>query len=81
MRRIATLLVALLLSGGALLATGATPVQAHYPDGTLRNVYSDRDFCQWYGSYGVQNGLWDSYICEFHQYGTSTYWFLWSFGD
>jgi len=78
-RRLATLLVSLTLAGGFTLAASAAPAQAHYPNGDLRNVYSDGAFCRWYGGYGVENGLWDWYICEYHgEYPPGLY-FLWSF--
>lgn len=79
MRRLATLLVAFLLAMGGVFATTAAPVQADPPGGTLRNVYSDLSFCHSYGQYGVQNDMWSSYLCERRVYGTSVYYFFWTF--
>ena len=65
------------------VVVGATPAQAQYPGapegGTLRNVYSTGSgHCDWYGSYGVQNNMWDFYLCEVHpEYPYLE--FLWSF--
>ena len=78
MRRLAALVVAVMMAGGIALATTAAPAQANppsYPNATLQGVYYDRDFCYWYGSYGIQNGMWDFYICD--QY--NSFWFLHSF--
>lgn len=81
-RRLTTLLVAFLLAMGGLFATTAAPASAQYqdpPGGTLRNVYSDLQFCHWYGGYGIQNDMWSSYLCQYRQYGTSVYYFFWTF--
>ncbi|MFV2019223.1 hypothetical protein [Micromonospora sp. LOL_023] len=85
MRRLTTLLVAFLIAMGGLFATTAVPASADYPDpsgGTLRNVYSDLQFCHWVGSSGVQNGTWSSYLCQYRQYGSgpnSVLYFFWTF--
>lgn len=87
MRRLATLLVAFMIAMGGLFATTAAPASADYqdpPGGTLRNVYSSLSFCQSYGSYGVANGMWRSYLCQYRQYGPpggpySVYYFFWTF--
>lgn len=79
-RRVVAVLAAMVLAGGAALV-GPAPAQAHPQPGqggTLRGVYYDGQHCQTYGTYGVQNGMWDWYYCELHtDYGGL--WFLWSF--
>jgi hypothetical protein len=84
MRRLTTLLVAFMIAMGGLFATTAAPASAQYqdpPGGTLRNVYSDLTFCNWYGNHGIQNGMWSSYLCQYRQYGSppSVYYFFWTF--
>lgn len=79
MRRIRTTLAALVLTG-AVLFTTAVPAQAASQQ--LRGVYYDQSFCNWYGGYGVQNGMWSWYRCEFVSNGSpyppNGYWFLWA---
>ena len=71
---------AIALAVGGVLGTGAAPAAADPPGGTLRGVYYDGQFCNSYGSEGVQTGQWSWYYCEYRQYGPSTaYYFLWTF--
>lgn len=78
-RRWTTLVVAVTLALGGLVGIGATPAAADPQGGTLRGVYYDGQFCNSYGSEGVQTGLWSWYYCEYRQYGSAAYYFLWSF--
>ncbi|NLU79734.1 hypothetical protein HCA58_15335 [Micromonospora sp. HNM0581] len=70
-------LTALAVAGGAL-TVGAAPAQADPAGGTLRGVYYDRDFCQWYGADGASQGRWDWWYCELSA-APSPLWFLWTF--
>ncbi|MBO3747736.1 hypothetical protein J5X84_16780 [Streptosporangiaceae bacterium NEAU-GS5] len=70
MRKVRALLAAGILVSGLTVVATATPAQAD----TLRNVYYGYTDCNSYGSYGVQNGLWLWYHCEY-QYN---FYFLWS---
>ncbi|MBF9133239.1 hypothetical protein I0C86_30385 [Plantactinospora sp. S1510] len=80
-RRSATLVAATVLGLGGLVGIGATPAAADPPGGTLRGVYSDGQFCNSYGSEGVQTGQWSWYYCESRQYGPTApnFYFLWTF--
>ncbi|WP_214109356.1 hypothetical protein [Acrocarpospora catenulata] len=70
MRKVGKLVAAGALAGGLVMGVGVAPAQAD----TLRNVYYSSYDCYRYGDYGVQNGLWVWYHCEY-QYNL---WFLWS---
>jgi len=61
MRRVRALLIALAVAGGLVIAAPAT---AAFAD-SLRNVYYYNWNCNSYGTFGVQNGLWPSYHCDF----------------
>lgn len=84
MRRLAALLAAMVMAGGALLATAA-PAQAQtdgppsYPDGTLQGVYYELSFCDSWGSTLVDedpyNDSWDFYLCDEYL----GFWFLHTF--
>ncbi|WP_433112507.1 hypothetical protein [Micromonospora sp. CA-246542] len=80
-RRWATLAVAATLTVGGLVGTGAASAAADPQGGTLRGVYYDGQFCNSYGSEGVQTGQWSWYYCEYRQYGPNApgFYFLWSF--
>jgi hypothetical protein len=74
-RRWTTLVVAVALALGGLVGIGATPAAADPQGGTLQGVYYDGQFCNSYGSEGVQTGRWSWYYCE----SRYAYYFLWSF--
>ncbi|MCG5437410.1 hypothetical protein [Micromonospora foliorum] len=80
-RRWATLVTAVALALGGVVGFSAAPAAADPPGGTLRNVYSDGQFCNSYGSEGVRTGLWSWYYCEYRQYGPNApgFYFLWTF--
>ncbi|MET8259112.1 hypothetical protein ACFYPG_01300 [Micromonospora sp. NPDC005553] len=67
-------------AGPVLVRDGAAPAAADPPGGTLRNVYSDGQFCNSYGSEGVRAGLWSWYYCEYRQYTPNApgFYFLWN---
>jgi hypothetical protein len=60
MRKVRALLAAGVLASGLVVVASATPAQAD----TLRNVYYYYWDCNNYGTYGVQNGLWNWYHCD-----------------
>ena len=62
MRRVRMMLVALAVALGLVLVA---PAEAAFAE-TLRNVYYYNWDCNRYGTYGVQNGLWPSYHCDFY---------------
>jgi hypothetical protein len=78
MRRLLTLVAALVMAGGMALATTAAPAQASppsYPNGTLQGVYFEHSFCQSRGTELVQNGPWVFYTCDLYMHR----WFLHTF--
>ena len=80
-RRWATLVTAVALALGGLVGFSAAPAAADPPGGTLRNVYSDGQFCNSYGSEGVRTGLWSRYTASTASTAPTppAYYFLWSF--
>jgi hypothetical protein len=74
-RRWATLVTAVVLAVSGLVGTGAGPAAADPQGGTLRGVYYDGQFCNSYGSEGIQTGRWSWFYCEYR----SPFYFLWTF--
>ncbi|TDB75909.1 hypothetical protein [Micromonospora sp. KC723] len=78
-RRLATAVAATTLALGGLVGA-STPAAADPQGGTLRGVYYDYQFCQSYGSEGVQTGRWNWFYCEYRPSGPSGgFYFLWTF--
>ncbi|MCK2217030.1 hypothetical protein MF672_025030 [Actinomadura sp. ATCC 31491] len=64
MRKARALLVSAVMVLGVSLTTGATPAQAEAEAARLAGVFRDYSECQRIGAYGITQGWWDSYSCQ-----------------